>query len=242
MASLEPGIRVGFAQHFQAARPLGERLQLNTGVVTDAGRFWPRTDWRFPSADELALLTAGEAEPGALRLFAIPERLRTGWWEFAAAQTDGASESALTFNQVAGEISEFLGFKRLPLPRPSALEVIVSAPELPSIKPEMAGLAAPSPWPGLRSGINLGDQETSLVFINLDEEQLRERQLDCSRTAPFLELVAAFLTAHPEYPVMQIRLQPCEGYWLPPTSLAFDFDTRGRGEVDVQLLIRAVIS
>ncbi len=240
MAPLEPGIRVGLAPHFQNTRPVSERLQLNSGVISDAGRIWPRTDWRAPSAEELAMLTAGEEDPGVLRLFHIPERLRARWWEFAAGQESEASKSALTFTQVAGEISEFLGFKRLPLPRPSTLEVVVHAPDLPSIKPAMAGLAAPLPWTGLCGGINLGDQETSLVVINLGERQVRERRLECSVETPFLDRVGVFLTAHPEYPVLRIRLQPGEGYWLPATELGFDCDTRGRGEVDVQLLIRAV--
>ena len=173
------------------------------------------------------MLTAGDAVGAeAVRLFHIPERLQVRWWEFAAGQADGAGKQPLTFTQVAGEISEFLEFKRLPLPRPSTLEVAVSGAEQPSTKPEMAGLAADWSRAGLCGGINLGDQESSLLIINLGEAQLRDRVLGLATSASFSERMTAFLRSHLDYPVLRIRLQPCEGYWLPATEFAMDSDTR----------------
>jgi len=67
-----------------------------------------------------------------------------------------------------------------------------------------------------RMVFNLSDEESALVFLNL----------------------AATPTAQSDYPVIRIALQPGEGFWLPRIPIAHDGDTRGRTEVDVQLVLR----
>ncbi|HEV8063116.1 MAG TPA: hypothetical protein VGP68_24760 [Gemmataceae bacterium] len=47
------------------------------------------------------------------------------------------------------------------------------------------------------------------------------------------------MAANRDYPLFRVKLAPGDGIWLPHSSVAFDGDTRGRTEVDVQLLIRA---
>lgn len=233
MPPLEPGIRIGHAPHFHSARSWSERLRINSGVLMDAGRIWPRDDWRDLSMDELALLTTAEGDGPAIRLFNIPPKLRELWWQFAAgASASTPGKPAPTFERVAGEVIEYLQFKRLPLPAASTLEAVVNAPAQPSTRPNLGGLTAESTWPGLLGGINLGDQESSLVVLNLSEYELRA-------DAPFHDRVRAFLTAQSDYPLLQIRFSPCEGYWLPPGPIAIDGDTRGQTEIDVQLIFRA---
>jgi hypothetical protein len=240
MAHLEPGIRFGNAPHFQISRSWSDRLLVNSGVVAHGDCLWPRDDWRPLSTEELGILTTAEVESDdALLLFNIPERLHTRWWDFAAAEADQASKGTVTFKQFAGEMLEYLHFKRLPLPPACAFEVVVNASGQPSTRPQMGGLTAQGPIEGLRGGINLSDQEAALVVLNLGEKQLSIRQTGLPAENSFHQQVRAFLSANLDYPLLRVALLPGEGYWLPRGPVALDGDTRGRSEIDVQLLIRA---
>ena len=236
MASLQPGLRVGDAAHFRNLRAWCGRLFVNSGTVVDGGRIWPRNDWRSLTDPELALVTTADLESAdALRIFNIPGRLHKEWWECAARQDWESERTGITFNQFGGELVDYLQFKRLPLPSFCAFEIVISAPEQASTRPEMAGLAAELPYQGSRAVINLSDQESALIVLNLGEKQL-------SGTLPggsFYPRVRTFLSANPDYPLLRISLLPGEGVWLPPVPVAFDGDTRGRTEVDVQFVLRA---
>jgi hypothetical protein len=240
MAPLESGILIGHAPRFHLARSWNERLQVNSGVIVDSDRLWPRDDWRNPSVDELRLLTTADEAAPAVRLFNIPPKIRDRWWQFAAGESASPpGRAAPTFEQIAGEVIEFLQFKRLPLPAASTLEVVVNAPGQPSTRPNLGGLTAEPTWPGMIGGINLGDQESSLILLNLGEAHLRSSDSGISRADRFHDRVRAFLTTHDGYPLLRVRLLPCEGYWLPAGTVAFDGDTRGQTEIDVQLIIKA---
>lgn len=58
MSHLEAGICIAKAPCFHSDHALGERLQMNSGVVIERGRILPRDDWRPLMAEELALLVA----------------------------------------------------------------------------------------------------------------------------------------------------------------------------------------
>jgi hypothetical protein len=237
MALLEPGIRVRNAPQFHCARPWGERLRLNSGVEVVAGRVLPRDDWRPPSLHEAALLIAADDDPAdALVLFSIPERLRAWWWDCAAEGTGGGDAGGAAFRQFAGEVLDFLHFKRLPLPPACSLEVMVRAPGQPSTRPPKAGLTASRADNPMCAAINLGDEDAVLVFLNLGEAQLAARP-DVPGRESFHERAEAFLTGHRDYPLTAVVLRPGEGFRLPRGPLVADGDTRGRTEIDVQLVI-----
>lgn len=241
MARLEPGIRIGNARHFHTAGSWTDRLRVNSGVMIDANRFWPREDWRPLSAEELPLLTTLEADSeGSLQLFNIPQSLHARWWEVAAAQASTPGQEGVAFRKFAGEMLEYLRFKRLPLPEACAFEVLVNGPGQPSVRPELGGLTAALPSEGMLGGVNLGDEEAALILLNLGAPELNQRLTRSPSAESFFGQVRAFLEQQPDYPLMRIALSPGEGYWLPAGQLAFDIDTRGRTEVDVQLLIRKV--
>jgi hypothetical protein len=210
MPILEPGIRLVTAPHFHFARSWEERVRINSGVTIEAGRVTPRDDWRPASAEELALLTASTGDPAAeLALFNIPARLHARWWILAAEEGGD-----VPFQEFGREVIEFLQFKQLPLPARCTVSAVIHEPGLASTKPDAGGLTADPAHADMLAGINLSDEESALVFGNL----------------------AARLSAC-DYPVIRVALQPGEGFWLPRMPIAHDGDTRGRSEIDVQLVL-----
>ncbi len=162
MANLEAGVRLVHAAHFHQTRPWLERVRINSGVVIEGGRVLPRDDWRIPTAEEIALLTTGDAAPGdELALFNVPKRLCDQWWSL------GADQDAAAFDGYAGEVLEYLEFKQLPLPRRCAISVVVSSPGVASTRPDAGGLTAVPALAGMVAGINLGDEEAAMLFINV---------------------------------------------------------------------------
>jgi len=222
MASLQPGIRIVNAPRFHSARSWSDRLCVNTGVVEDSGRVFARDDWRAPTEDEIRLLTVLDEKGDAgdeLALFNIPERLHAQWWTLAADPAADSEAGRAAFQQYAGAVLEYLHFKRLPLPPACTLEVVLHAPGQASTRPNLGGLSAPQAGVGILGGINLGDEESALIFLNRLPAQ-------------------SLLTPESAYPLIKIRLRPGEGFWLPRSPIVIDGDTRGREEVDVQLVIR----
>jgi hypothetical protein len=229
MSSLQPGIRVVYRLHFHNARPWADRLRLNSGLVSKGEQFVCRDDWRQPTDTELALLITGEGpQPDEIAVFNIPERLRTRWWDIAAGeQANGLQMSLAGFQEYAKEVVEFLHFKKLPLPPSCALDVLISAPGQSSTSLYAGGIAGTKHVPGPLGSINLGDEECALDFFNLDERQLAEH-------LPTFGFVAEDC----DYPITRLNLSPCEGFWLAGNPFVLGGDTRGRNEVDVQLVIR----
>jgi hypothetical protein len=240
MASLQRGIRVVYAPHFHNARSWADRLQLNSGVLVEAGHFVCRDDWRQPSPEELALSTADSADhTGSIAVFNIPERLRTRWWDMAADQSTGPQATNAAFQGFATEVLAFLQFKMLPLPSACALDLVINAPGQASTHSQVGGFAGGQPAPGLLGSINLSDEESALVFLNLADTQLADRLPAIPASASLHEKARAFLGTCCDYPLTRLKLGPCEGFWLAGNQLVIDGETRGRNEVDVELVIRS---
>jgi hypothetical protein len=209
-------------------------------------------------------LPGGESEPAPAApcdpeattcLFQIPAHLRGAWWDLldAAADSGGRIEG---FDRFAARVAGFLCFKRLPPPASAQMEAVVTATGGRSIRRDAttgrpAGLGstvAPwTPWPGgvagsrLWGAVNLGDEDTALVMLNLPPATLAAELARLSRHHPAPatvgELVARFLRAFPDYPPIRLRLGPGEGCRLPAGGLILDGDPTGKQEPDVMLLI-----
>jgi hypothetical protein len=207
---LQAGYRFCNAPRFHAARPWPERLRLGGG---DA--------WRPPTEAELALLVAaGEAGDDAwgrdVCIFAVPEHLRSLWWDLVAAAPDAPPDAG----PLARAFADFAQFKRMPLPARCSFDVVLTPPGRP---------AAVGPFV---AGVNLGDERSSLVLLNLSPARLEER-LGSSAEG----VVGRFLTAFPGYPLVRLALDPGEGAWLPPGAVVVDRGPSDR-DVDVWLAIR----
>jgi hypothetical protein len=206
---LEAGYRFCDAPRFHLARWWPERLRLGSG---DA--------WRPPTEAELALLVAtGQVGDDAwgrdVCVFAVPEHLRSLWWDLVAS-SDAPPEVGL----LARAFADFAQFKRMPMPARCSFDVVLTPPG------SSATIGA------FVAGVNLGDERTSLVLLNLPPARLEERL-----GPPAEDLVGRFLAACPSYPLVRLALEPGEGAWLPPGAIVLERCPSGM-DVDVWLAIR----
>ncbi|HKB40572.1 MAG TPA: hypothetical protein VKD72_29370 [Gemmataceae bacterium] len=252
---LQPGCRFAVAPHFHLPAEWAQRLRVGTGVAETDGRFFPQPSWRPPTTDELSLLvraadgpTTSEELEASVCLFQLPGHLRSEWWKLLEQSAGVLGEGPLAgFESFAGRVGEFLAFKGLPIPAGASYDVVVSKPGQWSVpwRPEAScpvGLFCNPATGALRlwGGINLGDEETSVVLINLPwrqlEEELRRRFPDQSSPAVG-ELVGQFLRSCSDYPPVRLILGPGEGYRLPQGGLILDGYGGDKQEPDVLLLI-----
>jgi hypothetical protein len=263
---LEPGFALTVAPRFHLPGAWPDRLRVNSGVEAQGEYFFPRADWRLPAPDELALLTDADGAPAApdgfrreaLSLFHVPEHLRRRWWDLAARQGNPAGIDAEGFRAFLRGVVDFCRFKGLPLPPTCAFDVVVTAPGRASTRVDaaagcLAGLAfdlpptcsvplTEGPRPRPLGAVNLGDEATSLVVLNLPAARLQDRL----RTAPGApgvcptlgELARRFLTSFPAYPLVRVLLRPGDGYWLPAGGVVTDGYTLDKQEPDVLLRVR----
>jgi hypothetical protein len=239
--TLQPGCRFVVAPHFHLPGDWSRRLLVGAGVEEADGRFFPRSSWRPATPDELALLVRAEGPAPAeeledcVCLFPLPEHLRSGWWKLLENATEVLGEGPLPgFETFVSQVAELLAFKGLPVPEGARCEVVVGSPAQPLVS---AGLRCNL---ALWGGINLGDEETSVVLINLPcrelSAELRRRAPDQPEPAAG-ELVERFLRCCWDYPPVRLVLAPGEGYRLPRGGLIVDGYRQGKQEPDVLLLI-----
>jgi hypothetical protein len=189
---LEDGCRIATAPRFsiEPAWAWSKRLRINSGVREDDGRFFPNPDWRPATDAELAVLVEGphrlqhEFPIQDLCLFAITEHLRSRFWSLAQGGLGGSAEGDDWFPRFARELAEFARFKGLPLSPSCTFDLKVSQAGQPSTRIDaaagdarLAGLDLDRPDSGPRplGGINLGDEPTGLVILNLGPASIRER-------------------------------------------------------------------
>lgn len=233
------------------APPTSEELALLT-VPTSAPSVLPILGQESPPADP---------PPDAVWLFRLPEHLLGAWWELLDAAA-GAGESIQEldgFADFAAKVSEFLTFKGLGAPPPVRMEAVVSVAGARSIRrdPETgkpSGLGPTvAPWvdwsvpqshaPRLHAVVNLGDEPTGVVLVNLPLAGMAAELARLELGAPVPEAVGAlverFFWARPDYPLVRVRLGAGEGCRLPAAGLVLDGDPSGKSEPDVLLLISA---
>jgi hypothetical protein len=242
---LQPGCRFAVAPHFHVPADWPRRLLVGAGVEEADGRFLPRQSWRPPTPGELALLVqeADRPEPSGepeacVCLFQLPQHLRSEWWQLLDQGAGGLTDGRLPgFEAFADRVGEFLAFKGLPVPEDARCEVVVSNPGLRSLGPGVQARRGSRLW----GGINLGDEETAVVLINLLSRQLdaelRRPHPDQPAPAAVGGLAERFLRSCSDYPPVRLTLGPGEGYRLPRGGLILGADLEGKQEPDVMLWI-----
>ena len=245
---LQPGCRFVVAPHFHLPAEWARRLRVGTGVAEADGCFFPHSSWRPPTPDELPLLvrasdgpTTSEELEASVCLFRLPGHLHSEWWKLLEQAAEVLGDGPLAgFESFAGRVGEFLAFKGLPIPEGARCDVVVSKPG------QWSSLGTLSPFAERKAtrlwgGINLGDEETSVVLINLFcwqlERELRRRFPDQPSPAAVGELVGHFLRSCSDYPPVRLLLGPGEGYRLPQGGLILDGYGGDKQEPDVLLLI-----
>ncbi|HKI35116.1 MAG TPA: hypothetical protein VKA46_24885 [Gemmataceae bacterium] len=255
--TLQPGCPLVVAPSFHLPIDWARRLQLAPGIERVGDGFSPRLDWRAPDEREQGLLApTGQASGGCLCLFQIPRHLFSAWWRLLEQAREAAPGRLEGFDRFVADVAGFLTFKDLPVPEGAAFDLLVSKPGLRSIRRNGAAsgltfnLAAETPYPledetgrpRLWGGLNLGDEATSLLFVNLLATDLlaevRRRQSDLFSPCTHGELAERFLTLCADYPPVRLRIEPGEGFRLPKGGLLVDGCTLDKSAPDVLLLIR----
>jgi hypothetical protein len=242
------------------------RLLVGTGVVEVDGCFFPEPSWRAPTPDELPLLIRASDGPLLLEeleasvcLFQLPAHCHSAWWKLLEQASGVLSEGRIAgFDAFVREVGEFMIFKGLPVPEDARWDVVVSSPGRRFVHGGaqtrcpgglLCNLVASAPWPWahehywpkLWGGINLGDEATSVVLINLPCQQLdaevHRRVPQQASAATVGELVASFLRSCSDYPAVRLVLGPAEGYRLPRGGLILDGYVENKQEPGVLLLI-----
>jgi hypothetical protein len=242
---LRPGLSFRVAPFFRNRVDWAERLRLNGGTTLGGGGHRARSDWRLPAAAELQLLVADDGvaadaalSPRQAALLLLPEHIRASWWTLAerVQRLDGCADG---FDRFVADVLDFLRFKRLPLPRRCRCEVTAAQPGQHSTRVGADGAAAglgvgPAP-PASRlvCAVNLGDEATHLVLLNL---LLPDLPATPNTVAP-AEALANFFSVTPDYPLVRVRLDPGEGLWLPQAGVAYDGDTTGKEDPDMVLTV-----
>jgi hypothetical protein len=264
--NLQPGCRYAVAPHFHMTVDWSQRLLIGVGVDECNGCFVARNSWRPPTPDELSLLAHASPEvipQGALEesllLCQFPAHLRAAWWALLEQNADVLGRVPIPgFDAFANQVAEFLEFKQLPMPKNARCDVVLSDVAQPASESgaeanRLEGLSCnlppwtPWPLPEERSwrepwgGINLGDEETSIVFVNLPyarlDEELRRRFPDQPAPATVGELADRFLRRCADYPPVRLILKPGEGFRLPRCGLILGRYLADKHEPDVVLLI-----
>lgn len=258
--NFQPGCRFAIAPRFHLPVDWPRRLRVGSGVEDNNG-FFPRGPWRAPTDDELAHLignadsTSAQEPNGLVELFRLPEHLRSEWWkllERAVAIMEGRLPN---YDAFVARVVSFLAFKGLPIPEGATCDAVVNRPGQRSIRCNAksgrplgmnCSLYPRTPWPvsevartpRLWGGINLGDEATSLVLINLTCAQMNSAtSLPIQSAATIGELTEQFLRAFPDYPPIRMPLEPGEGFRLPRGGLVVDISAEGKQEADILLLI-----
>jgi hypothetical protein len=211
---------------------------------------------------ESALPAPGNLEPAptpppeAIYLFQVPEHLQSAWWALLDASA-GSGGPLVGFDEFAAQVGAFLAFKGLAPSGPMQMEAIVTAVGERSIRRDpdtgrpsgLGSTRAPwTAWPGpsvpaprLHAVVNLGDEPSGVVLINLPPAELAaeldRRALGGSTPTTVGELVERFLRVCSSYPTVRVQLGPGEGCRVPAAGLVLDGDPTGKGEPDLLLLI-----
>jgi len=250
--TLRLGCRLVVAPSFQLPIDWARRVQLGGGIERQGEVFVARIDWRQPDPGERDLLLADPLMPQdfaeSVCLFALPRHLLAAWERLIESAGQTGTLPLDGFDTFVADVGSFLAFKELAVPNGAIFDLIVSAPGQRSVPwvGEPAGLgfnlAPKGRMSGLWGGVNLGDEATSLVLVNLSADELLA-EVQRRRPEPFAprtlaELAERFLSLCSDYSPVRLVIEPGEGFRLPASGLIVDGCTLDKKEPDVLLLVR----
>lgn len=230
---LEPGYGVGVAPGFAVTADWSLRLAVNGGTEVDGNALVAKADWRCPRENELAIMTQPSSPESRLSLFRLSEDLRQRWWK--TAESLGLAGDSDAYPAYAREVVDFLRTTTLAVPVDATCEAMITAPDQRTSRGGLEFSVDVRRGGGIVGGVNLGDEPTFLVFVNLPPSAMKAKCPSQDRW-----LAKTFLTECPNYPLVKLRLDPGDGYWLPPAGVVFDHSTVGQKEVGVVLGVRGM--
>lgn len=239
--TLLPGCRFMDAPHFPPGAAWEQRLHIGSAAVND-GQLYSAGTWRPPTHTELACLLpeATTAPDAAVRVFPLPAHLRAAGWN--VLEQVATSEAASGFDAYLVQVSEFLAFKGLALPAGARGDLVLRDPARErtplrwSLPPETPATAAEAAGvPALWGGINLGDEASAIVILNVRAAEMAAALPAPTAPESVSDLAGRFHRAYPGYPLVRLTLAPGEGYCLPRGGVLLGGCHAGQLEIDVQL-------
>ena len=224
--------RIGPAPRFHLPDDWPTRLAVNTGCEVAGDSIVAKADWRAPTADELATLTAPGSVETAFSLLQLPTHLLERWTETASRLVEAGEN--FTYVGFVRALSEFLHFKGLPLPPGTTCDIVVTAPGLPTTR---GGLhSSVDEAGGILGLVNVGEEATAIAVLPVSPTAMRERLAET--VGGGRSLAADFLKHFPDEPLVKIELKRGEGCWLPADGAVFDGWTVEQTQPGVLLMFR----
>jgi hypothetical protein len=231
--------------HFRPTLLTRVELYLNSGCERWEGCFRARHDWRSPSQEELEILTAplgnaAESQSDWIELLEIPGHLDKQWRAIARTLATDTGNASQEYERFVASLASFFRFKKVDVEN-CAFTVTAAEP------PHRSAFTRGGPPGGLKIGaaeespllvINLGNEPTALVILNLPIRRLRE--LVAARGAtkePSSRIPQQFMELFPEYPLVQIVLPVRHGVRFFPDAVVHDAYLAKRNDLDILLRI-----
>lgn len=232
--------------------------------------FVPKHDWRPLDVEEMSFFVAPAAcsSPSlteSLLVFALPYALQERFWDLDVEQLFGgvpttSSDINGTYRMfLADVINSMINDLGFTISGPCTCTVAVNKPGLASTrlhheKQIYTGLQIDQVEPvsphdtGSSQSlayINLGDESSTLVVINLTIKRILELLGSPGTIATDdmlsygVALAHLFLSTFPDYPVLKLMLMPGEGLIIPARRIIHDGSTLGKVEPDILLKMQA---
>jgi hypothetical protein len=236
--TLQAGCRLVVAPFFYLPVDWSQRILIGSGT---------KGHWRTPNEHELDLLVSSseqtltpEGLQNCLCLFQLPQHLIASWWRLVEQMPHTAQAYRDGFDAFVAAIARFLEFKEMPVPCGTTFTLLFSNPGQRSIRGKgnssvlSFNLVGDSDKERLWGAINLGDEPTSLVYLNRAPPDLLTELGPCSGG-----IADQFFMLHPEYPLIRLQVAPGEGYRLPFGGLLVDVCTLDKQQPDMLLLAQS---
>ncbi|PWT85547.1 MAG: hypothetical protein C5B58_02925 [Acidobacteria bacterium] len=245
---LERGVTISVMPYFRHTLLASAGIRLNSGVESTGDCFAARDDWRNLRGEELALLTdtvsdESDKPTNRIELFEIPRHLYEQWLEVAKEFTCSAAQQSPLYKRFVASVASFFSFKKIQVDS-STFDVVAASPPRQSALKRFgypAGLGIGETRESPLFAINLGEESTSLIFLNLPIQRMGEFNMPRAGNEESRGRIAErFMASFPEYPVVRLILLPGEGAKFFPDSIVHDGYTAEKKKVDVVLQISRV--
>ena len=240
---LERGIRISVLPRFRPTLLTRVELYLNSGVERSGSGFTARDDWRPLDKEELRMLIVSEADAPEdrserIELLEIPGHLHQQWRATAPELATRSSRPSREYQRLVASLASFFCFKKVHVENCS---LTIRAAEFPHGS-VFASLGSP---PGLKTGpveespllaVNLGEEPTSLIILNLSIRRLRELVASRGMTQDLPDRITQqFMALFPKYPLVRLVLPARHGVRFFPAAVVHSGYAEKKNELDVLL-------
>jgi hypothetical protein len=242
---LEGGLRISVCPRFRPTLLTRVEVCLNSGSERWQSSFRARPDWRTPSEEELQILTAPEGDaPGSqsdrIELLEIPSHLHEEWRPIARNLATGTGSASREYEQFVTSLASFFRYKNVHV---EDCTFTVTAAES-TRRSAFTHLGSPG---GLQIGaveespllaVNLGDEPTALVLLNIPIRRLRELVASpgLADESPSC-ITQQFMESFPEYPLVRLVLPARHGVRFFPDAVVHGGDMAKENQSDILLRI-----